>query len=130
MVLDTSAVAAILFRETEAPAIAASIEGDPVRLVSAVNWIESQIVLNGRFGPQGGTMADSLFRELRIEVVPLDAVHAQTALSAWQRYGKGRHPAGLNLGDCCAYATAILKNQKLLFKGKDFSATDVARVEY
>ena len=110
--------------------MAAGIEGDPVRLISALNWLETHILLNSRFGPPGGLMADALFRELGVEIVPLDAVLVQTALSAWHRYGKGHHPAGLNMGDCCAYATAVLKNQKLLCKGKDFRATDIARVEY
>ena len=75
-------------------------------------------------------LADTFFRELRIEIVPFDAVLAQLALTAWQRFGKGNHAARLNLGDCFAYATAIMKNQPLLFKGGDFDKTDVSRVLY
>ena len=130
MVIDTSAVAAILFGEPEAGAIAASIEGDPVRLISSANWLECQIALQGRYGQPGGAMMDRFSREARMEIVALDTVHVHAALTAWQRFGKGRHQAGLNLGDCCAYATAMLSNQRLLFKGNDFSATDVGRVSY
>ena len=88
------------------------------------------MVIQGRFGPQGGLRADALFRELRIELATFDAVLASTALSAWQRFGKGNHPARLNIGDCFAYATAIVQNQRLLFKGGDFDKTDITRVEY
>ncbi len=130
MVLDTSALVAILFQEPEAAAIAQSIEQDPVRYLSAANWLEAQLVVQGRFGPQGGAMLDALLRELNPETVPLDSAHARTALAAWQRYGKGRHPAALNLGDCCAYATALLRKQSLLYKGTDFATTDIASVRY
>ena len=130
MVIDTSAVVAILFQEPEAARIARAMEQDPVRIISAANWLESQIVMSAKLGQPGGAMLDNLFRELRIEIATLDAVHVQAALSAWQAYGKGRHPAGLNLGDCCAYATAQVRNQKLLFKGHDFGATDIRPVEY
>lgn len=130
MVIDSSAVVAILLQEPEARAIAEAVERDPNRFISAANWLESQIVLQGRLGPQGAAMVDALFRELRVEIVPLDIRHVHTALAAWQRYGKGRHPAALNLGDCCAYATAVLNNQLLLFKGGDFVRTDVGAVAY
>ncbi len=130
MVLDSSAVVAILLREPEATALAQAIERDPVRFVSAANWLETQLVLRGRSGLQGGLMVEAFFRELRVEIVPLDATQVHTALAAWNRYGKGRHPAALNLGDCCAYAAATLTNQKLLFKGADFSKTDINPVLY
>lgn len=130
MVIDSSAIVAILLQEPEARALAETIERDPQRFISAANWLESQMVLQGRLGPPGAAMADALFRELRIEIIPLDVRHVHTAMAAWQRYGKGRHAAGLNLGDCCAYATAVLKNQKLLFKGNDFGRTDVESVAY
>ena len=127
MVLDASAVIAILLQEPEAQALSDKIESDPIRYISAVNWLETQLVLNGRYGPSGGAKADTFFRELGVEIVPLDAIHVHTALEAWQQYGKGRHPAGLNLGDCCAYATAVLKNQPLLYKGDDFKRTAIMR---
>lgn len=72
-------------------------------------------------------MADTFFRELRVEIVPLDVIHVHTALGIWQQYGKGRHPAALNIGDCCAYATAVLKNQPLLYTGNDFARTGIVR---
>jgi len=124
MVVDTSALVAILFQEPDARLYAECLEADPVRLISAANWLETQIVVNGRLGPAGGALADSFFRESRLQVVGLDAPHVHAALAAWQRFGKGRHPAALNLGDCCAYATAALRREKLLFKGGDFSRTD------
>jgi ribonuclease VapC len=130
MVIDISAVAAILFQEPEARALAECIERDPVRLMSALNWLESHLVIGGRFGPQGALIAESFFRESRIQIVSMDAAHARTAHSAWLRFGKGRHPAGLNLGDCCAYAASVLEQQPLLCKGGDFSKTDLATVEY
>ena len=127
MVLDASAVVAILLQEPEAKSLSNKIESDPIRYISAINWLETQLVLNGRHGSSGGAKADTFFRELSIEIVPLDAIHMHTALGAWQQYGKGRHPAGLNLGDCCAYATAVLKNQPLLYKGNDFARTGIMR---
>jgi len=130
MVLDTSAIAAVLFQEPEARAISEAMEGDPVRLISAANWLEAQLVIHGRLGAQGGQMLEAFFRELAVETVALDRIHVQTALAAWQRFGKGRHPASLNLGDCCAYATALLQNQRLLCKGDDFSKTDISRITY
>jgi ribonuclease VapC len=84
----------------------------------------------GRFGSMGEMMVDTLFRQLRIELVAFDAPLANVALTAWKRFGKGNHPARLNLGDCFAYATAIMKNQPLLSKGGDFDKTDVGRVAY
>ena len=110
--------------------MAESIERDPLRYISAANWLEAQMVMQGRLGSQGGFMLDAFFRELRVELVPLDAAHVHTALGAWRRFGKGLHAANLNLGDCCAYATAVLKKQPLLFKGSDFPATDIPRVAY
>ena len=130
MVIDSSAILAILLQEPEARAIAKALEADPIRFVSAANWLELQMVLGGRFGPRGAELADTLFREYRIEIVPLDTMTAHTAFAAWRQFGKGQHPASLNLGDCCAYATAVLKKQHLLCKGNDFPLTDVGRVSY
>lgn len=127
MVLDASAVIAILLQEPDAQILSDKIEGDAVRYISAANWLETQLVLNGRHGARGGAMADALFRELRVEIVPLDVIHVHTALGIWQQYGKGRHPAALNIGDCCAYATAVLKNQPLLYTGNDFARTGIVR---
>ena len=130
MVIDTSAITAILRQEPEALAFATSIEQDPVRIMSVANWLETHMVNHGRYGPHGEMFVDTLFRKLRIELVAFDAALANAALTAWKRFGKGNHPARLNLGDCFAYSTAVMKNQPLLFKGGDFDKTDVQRVEY
>lgn len=130
MVIDTSALAAILMQEPEAAAIARGIEQDPVRWMSAMNWLELQIVMQSRYGTAGAGAVDSLAQDMRLEIAAFDLQHAQAALSVWQRFGKGRHVAGLNLGDCCAFATAELRNQPLLFKGSDFARTDIPAVQY
>ena len=128
MVIESSALLAMLLDEPEADSISASLLRDPVHFVSSVTWLETQVVVQSRMGQNGSALLDRLLRELRIVIVSFDAVHAQTAFAAWQRFGKGQHRARLNFGDCCAYATAILKDQPLLFKGNDFTVTDIARV--
>jgi ribonuclease VapC len=130
MVLDSSALLAMLLDEPEADAISASLLHDPVHMVSSVTWLEAQVVVQSRMGTRGTALLDRLLQDLRISIVNFDPVHAQTAFAAWQRFGKGQHVARLNFVDCCAYATAILGNQPLLFKGNDFNATDVPRVSY
>ncbi|MEQ1885266.1 MAG: type II toxin-antitoxin system VapC family toxin [Bryobacteraceae bacterium] len=129
MVIDTSAAIAILLQEPDARAFAQAIERDPVRMISSVNWLETRMVMAGRFGPQGALLAESFFRESQMELTGLDPMHAQAAYDAWLRFGKGRHPASLNLGDCCAYATARIEQQPLLCKGGDFAQTDAAIVD-
>jgi ribonuclease VapC len=98
--------------------------------MSAVSWLEAHMVMSSRSGPQGGALVDTFVRESGVRIVAFDAHHAQAALSAWDRFGKGRHPAGLNLADCCAYAAAILEDQPLLFKGEDFSRAGIAAVDW
>jgi ribonuclease VapC len=83
------------------------------------------MVAEGRAGEAVRSRILRLFRSMKVEVVPFTAEHAQVALDAWRRYGKGRHPAGLNLGDCFAYALAVARDEPLLFKGEDFALTDV-----
>jgi len=127
MVIDTSALFTILLDEPEAVSFATAIETDPVRLLSAVSLLEAAMVLESRKGDSGGRELDILLHRVRIDVVPFDADHAELARSAFRRYGKGRHPAGLNFGDCCAYALSVTAHEPLLFKGDDFGKTDVAR---
>jgi ribonuclease VapC len=129
MVIDTSAITAILRSEPEAARLSTAIEGDPMRIMSVANWLETHMVIEGRLGMAGGATVEMLIRRLHIEIVS-EATLGSTALNAWQRFGKGNHAARLNLGDCFAYATAILRNQPLLFKGGDFDKTDVRRVAY
>ena len=125
MVIDSSALIAILLDEPERRRFDLAIEADPLRLVSAVTKHESGIVMVGRFGPPGGQRLDRLLDTLAVVIVPFDDHHCMIARDAFVRYGKGRHRAGLNFGDCAAYALAIAEAEPLLFKGTDFGATDV-----
>ena len=125
MVLDTSAILAILLNEPEAPAFHLAIEADPVRLLSAANLLETAIVIEARVGEAGGRELDLLLHKAAVEVVAVDAAQAGLARHAYRQFGKGRHLAGLNYGDCFAYALAQSAGEPLLFKGDDFSKTDV-----
>jgi ribonuclease VapC len=127
MVIDTSALLAILLDEGEAELLAEKIASDPRRLLSAVSQLETSIVILARKGPVGGRELDLLLHRSRIETVAFTAEQAEVAREAWLRFGKGHHPASLNLGDCCAYALARVSGNPLLFKGDDFAQTDVAR---
>lgn len=127
MVIDSSAILAIAFQEPEAQRIGAAIAGSVVRRMSSVNWLETLLVVEGRRGRESADDVLLIMNQLGIEPVPFDAEQTFVAQSAWRRFGKGRHPAGLNLGDCCAYAAAVALGQPLLYKGDDFPQTDVAR---
>lgn len=129
MVMDTSAILAILEDEPEAEVFAEAIERDPVRLVSAASVLEASIVVMARHGDAGARELDLFLLKAQAEVVPVTAEHAALGRDAWARYGKGRHAAGLNLGDCFAYALARASGEPLLFKGDNFRHTDVAVVE-
>lgn len=130
MVIDTSALTAFLFDEAEAERIGIAIEEDPVRLLSAASLLETSIVIESRFGEAGGRELDLLLHRARIEVASVDAVQTDVARGAWRRWGKSRHPAGLNFGDCFAYALSKTSGEPLLFKGDDFALTDIAAVPY
>ena len=125
MVLDTSALLTILMNEPEANACAVAIEADPVRLLSAANLVETSIVIEARVGDAGGRELDLLVHKAAIEIVPVDAEQAEIARHAYRQFGKGRHPAGLNYGDCFAYALARSTGEPLLCKGEDFTKTDL-----
>jgi ribonuclease VapC len=129
MVLDSSAVLAVLFDEPGRRALTVSIERDPRRLMSAGNVLESALVAEARRGEPAGRELDLLLHRAEIQVVPFDSEHVELARSAWRRYGKGRHPAALNFGDCFAYALAAASGEPLLFTGEDFRATDITAVE-
>jgi ribonuclease VapC len=128
MVLDTSAVLALLFNEPEADDIEVAIDADPVRLMSAASWLETAIVVDARLGPVGGLEFDLLVHKANIDLAAVTAEQAEAARDAWRRFGKGRHEANLNFGDCFAYALSSTSGEPLLFKGDDFAKTDVARV--
>ena len=127
MILDTSAIAAILFGEGDRDLFIDAIEADPIRLISSVNALESAIVIEARKREQGGRELDLMLHRAKISVVPFTAEHMEEARIAWRIYGKGNHPAGLNFCDCCAYALSKLSGDTLLFKGNDFTQTDVAQ---
>ena len=125
MVIDTSAIVAIFFNEPDALHSRQRIAEDPVRLMSAATLVEVTMVIEGRFGEAGGAELDLWLHKANVDVVAVTADYADQARRAWRRYGKGRHPAALNYGDCFSYALALLTGEPLLFKGNDFSQTDV-----
>lgn len=128
MVLDTSALVAILSQEPEAQALALAIDEHPCRCVSAATVLEASIVIAVRFGEPGLRDLDQLLAKILAEVVPVSADQAALGRQAFLKYGKGRHPAGLNYGDCFAYALTKTSGQPLLCKGDDFARTDLALV--
>lgn len=128
MVIDTSALVAILFDEPERPAFAAAIAADPRRLVSATTVLEASIVVEARTGEAGGRELDLLLHRIRAQVEPVTEAQIERGRSAWRRFGRGRHPARLNYGDCFAYALARDAAEPLLFKGDDFTRTDIIAV--
>lgn len=125
MVIDSSALIGILRNEPEAQEFERAIQRDAVRLVSAVTRLESGMVAAGRRGAAGAVDLGRLLTFIGATIVPFDERQADIARDAFLRYGKGRHKAGLNFGDCAAYALAIAEAEPLLFKGTDFAATDV-----
>jgi len=125
MVIDTSALVAILLGEAEAPRFAEAIEAAPSRLLSAANLLEASMVVETCKGEAAGRELDLLIYRAGIEIIPVDQEQAEIAREAWRRFGKGRHPAGLNYGDCFAYALARVSGTPLLFKGDDFIHTDL-----
>lgn len=128
MVIDTSAIVAIFFNEPDAARYRERIAEDPVRLMSAATLVEAAMVVEGRYGEAGGAELDLWLHKAEVEIVAVTDEHADQARRAWRRYGKGRHPASLNYGDCFAYALAMLSGEPLLFKGADFSQTDIEAV--
>ena len=128
MVIDTSALVAVLLQEPNAARMARAIESGSPRLLSAASLLEASIVIESRKGEAGGRELDLLVYRAAIEVVPVDQDQAEIARLAWRRFGKGRHPAGLNFGDCFAYALAKSRELPLLVDGDDFAQTDLACV--
>jgi ribonuclease VapC len=125
MVIDTSALVAIFLDEPERKLYLKHILDAEPRLLSAANALETGIVLEARRGEAAGREFDLFVVRAKLEVVSVDGEQADIARSAWRKYGKGRHAAGLNFGDCFAYALAKFSGQKLLAKGGDFRFTDI-----
>jgi ribonuclease VapC len=116
---------AILFGEPEALSFTRVLAGETLKLISSFNALETGIVVEARKGEAGGREFDLLMHRAQIEIVAMNADQAEIARAAWRKYGKGNHPADLNIGDCCAYALAKYSGEPLLFKGDDFSQTDI-----
>ena len=128
MVIDTSALVAMLCDEPEAERLEAAIEVDPVLLMSTASYLETAIVIESRFGEPGGRELDLWLHRAAVDLVSVHADQAEAARVAFRRYGKGRHPACLNYGDCFSYALAKISGEPLLFKGDDFGRTDIVGV--
>lgn len=125
-VLDTSALAAFLFREPDGTYYLTAMRNAAGLVLSAVTLFEARTVVMGRYGAAAADDVDQLMQALGVEVAPFDAAQAEAASAAYARYGKGRgHKAQLNLGDCAAYALAKSQDAPLLFKGQDFIHTDI-----
>ena len=129
MVIDTSALVAMLTDEPDAELFEARVADDPVRTMSTASYLETAVVIESRFGESGGRELDLWLHRASVSLVAVDADQAEVARAAYRRYGKGRHRAGLNYGDCFSYALARVSGQPLLFKGDDFGHTDVVAAE-
>ena len=125
MIVDSSAVLAVLLHETDARRYAGAImTATPCRM-SVVNALEASIVVESRGGAAAGHELDVFLEHAGVELAPVTVEHMEAARRAWRRFGKGNHRAALNYGDCFAYALASVAGEPLLFKGEDFSQTDV-----
>lgn len=128
MIIDSSALIAVITGEPDAPEISARLLDDRRPIISAVNYVETAIVADARM--QSGGRAEAfgeVIRLFRLEIAEVTLERADAARQAYRRFGKGYHPARLNFGDCFAYALAKELGEPLLFKGEDFARTDVAR---
>lgn len=125
MVIDTSALVAIFFAEPERQKFLAAITAAGSRMVSAASVLETGIVLEARQGEAAGREFDLFVVRANLQIIPVDAEQVDLARSAWRKFRKGRHPAGLNFGDCFSYALARFSGEPLLAKGTDFASTDI-----
>jgi ribonuclease VapC len=128
VVLDSSAILALLLNEPDAQTYRVAINEDQTRLVSAATLLEVSLVVERRNGEAGGRELDVLISKTGIEVVPVDGDQVFEARRAWRKFGRGRHPAALNYGDLFSYALSRTTGEPLLFKGNDFARTDIGRV--
>ena len=125
MIVDTSAILAVLFDEPDAERFTRAIAEAPRCWMSVANFLEAAFVVEARAATTVGHELDLFIEKAEIELVPVSVKQAQAARQAWRRFGKGNHPAGLNFGDCFAYALAEVTEESLLYKGEDFALTDV-----
>ena len=127
MILDTSAIVAIFLRESGYEQLLSAIEQAETVAVAAPTLLETGIVLSARLGQDASGLLQMFLTSCGAEVLPFTEAHWQVAVQAWRTWGKGRHPAGLNFGDCVSFAAARVADMPLLFVGADFAHTDVAR---
>ncbi len=125
MVVDTSAIVAVLLREPGAEQFDEALAAAPLRLISAVSRVELSFVIEGRKQAAGRADLERLLQVGEFEIASVTPDQALVAIDAFRRFGKGRHPAGLNIGDCFAYALAAVNDMPLLYKGDDFGRTDI-----
>lgn len=125
LVVDTSAAVAILTGEDMAEELIERLDSADARLMSTAALVELGIVMEARLGPAGGGLVERFIRDGDIELVSVDRTHVDRGLECWRRYGKGRHKAALNYGDCFSYGLAIAGGHPLLYVGDDFPHTDV-----
>ncbi len=129
MIVDASAIIAILQNEPGADVFALALQQAPICRVSAVTWVEAAVVTDGNRNPVLSRRFDDLLRDVHMRVETVTPKQAEIARHAYRDFGKGRHKAGLNFGDCFAYALAKEMDEPLLFKGSDFNRTDVEVAE-
>jgi ribonuclease VapC len=125
MVIDTSAILAILQDEPERRRFSEALEGADIHSLSAASFVETSMIIESRYGSDGMRDLDLFIAKAALVLQPVDAEQAHIARQAFRQFGKGRHPAGLNFGDCFSYALARYTAEPLLFKGQDFSRTDI-----
>jgi ribonuclease VapC len=129
MVVDSSALLAVFFGEPGARELEARLLAEPQPRISAGSLLEAAIVVEARKGQSGGKELDLFLQRLNVVTEVVDAEQVVTARAGFRKYGKGRHEAGLNYGDCFAYALAVTLDEPLLFKGNDFARTDVRNAQ-
>jgi ribonuclease VapC len=129
MIIDSSVIVAILGLESDAREFAEAIERAPEKVISVVSYVEAAIVLDSRRNPALSRRLDDFVRETQVRIEPVTVEQGKLAREAYRDFGKGRHRAGVNLGDCFAYALAKDRREPLLFKGDDFKLTDVEIAE-
>jgi ribonuclease VapC len=128
LVVDTSAAVAILTSEPEAEDLIERLSDAMPRLMSTATLLELSIVMEARLGPSGQGIVERFIRDSEIELVPVSRTHVDRALEGWRHFGKGRHKAALNFGDCFSYALAVAGGHPLLYVGNDFPLTDVPAI--
>jgi len=130
VIVDSSAIVAILGHEDDVDSLAEALVEAPIRRLSAVNYVETAIVIDSRRDPVLSRGLDDFLREAQIKIEGVTPEQARLAREAYRDFGKGRHRSGLNFGDCFDYALAKDKREPLLFKGDDFRRTDVEVAEF